>query len=102
METSQKYFILIVFAFLHIYDVCVANVSLVINFLILILNPFFNLIPFQVKWQARPISISKNTTDPNYMDLNVKIERFGQGEFAFTGTYFTTIEMDESVTVRSS
>ncbi|KAH8320670.1 hypothetical protein KR067_006792, partial [Drosophila pandora] len=75
------------------------KVSLVINFLILILNPLFNLIPFQVKWQARPISISKNTTDPNYMDLNLKIERFGLGEFAFTGTYFTTIEMDESVTV---
>lgn len=36
------------------------------------------------------------------MDLNVKIERFGLGEFAFTGTYFTNIDMDDSVSVRSS
>ncbi|KAH8331516.1 hypothetical protein KR074_004997, partial [Drosophila pseudoananassae] len=50
-------------------------------------------------WQARPISITKTTTDPNYMDLNLKVERFGLGEFAFTGTYFTNIDMDDSVTV---
>ncbi|KAH8272918.1 hypothetical protein KR018_009907, partial [Drosophila ironensis] len=50
-------------------------------------------------WQGRPISFASNTTDASYLDLHIKIERFGLGEFGFSGTYFTNIIMDENVMI---
>nr|XP_017025081.1 uncharacterized protein LOC108076657 isoform X2 [Drosophila kikkawai] len=50
-------------------------------------------------WECKPLSIGGETTNPSAMDLDMRIERVGRGEFFFSGTFFWNIDLDDSVLV---
>ncbi|KAH8400793.1 hypothetical protein KR009_000973, partial [Drosophila setifemur] len=50
-------------------------------------------------WDARLVSIKGETTNPSAMDAILRVERFGRGEFAISGTLYNNIDLDHSVMV---